>query len=193
MASHHKPTWRWLLVLALVFIAVFGSTRYFIANDIVAGNSMEPTLRSNQRLISIKHRKPKRFDIIVLTESVAPHTLFIKRVIGLPGDTIKVANDQLWINGKRQAEPYLNTTFAKKELAKYQATQQAKTFTTDFSLPTLKTTHTAKVPAGHYFVMGDNRLVSYDSRGFGFVSKAEIESVVLWRYWPVTQMRGFKN
>lgn len=188
MASQHKPTWRWLLILALVFVAVFASTRYFIANDIVAGDSMAPTLRSDQRLISIKHRTPKRFDIIVLTEPVPPHTLFIKRVIGLPGDTIKMANDHLWINGKRVNEPYLNTAFAKKELAQAQPT---KTFTTDFSLPTLKSTHTAKVPAGHYFVMGDNRLVSYDSRGFGFVSKAEIESVILWRYWPISQMRGF--
>lgn len=193
MASHNKPTWRWLLVLAIVFGAVFAGTRYFVTNDIVAGNSMAPTLQPNQRLISIKHHTPKRFDIIVLTEPVPPHTLFIKRVIGLPGDTIKVANDQLWINGKRQSEPYLNTHFAKKELASYQASQQTKTLTNDFSLPTLKVTHTTKVPANHYFVMGDNRPVSYDSRGFGFVSKAEIESVVLWRYWPVTQMRGFKN
>lgn len=188
MASQHKPTWRWLLVLALVFVAVFTSTRYFIANDIVSGNSMAPTLQSNQRLISIKHHQPTRFDIVVLTEPVAPHTLFIKRVIGLPGDTIKMANDHLWINGKRVNEPYLNTTFAKKELAQAQPT---KTFTTDFSLATLKTTHTTKVPAGQYFVMGDNRLVSYDSRGFGFVPKANIESVVLWRYWPITQIRGF--
>lgn len=188
MASHNHRTWRWLLVLALVFVAVFTSTRYFIANDIVSGNSMAPTLQSNQRLISIKHHQPKRFDIVVLTEPVAPHNLFIKRVIGLPGDTIKMANDHLWINGKRVNEPYLNTTFAKKELAHVQTT---KTFTTDFSLATLKATHTTKVPAGQYFVMGDNRLVSYDSRGFGFVPKANIESVVLWRYWPITQMRGF--
>ena len=190
MASHRKPTWRWLLVLASVFVAVFISTRYFIANDIVAGNSMAPTLRSDQRLISIKHRTPKRFDIIVLTEPVAPHALFIKRVIGLPGDTIKVVNDQLWINGHRVKEPFLNPRFIQKALAN---NPTAKNFTADFALKTLKTTHTAKIPAGHYFVMGDNRLISYDSRGFGLISKSAIESVVVWRYWPVTQMRGFQH
>ncbi|WP_125711060.1 signal peptidase I [Lacticaseibacillus porcinae] len=191
MASQHQPTWRWLLLLVVVFIAVFSGTRYFIANDIVDGTSMQPTLQSGERLVSIKHQTPKRFDIVVLTEPVAPHALFIKRVIGLPGDTIKVVDDQLWINGQRVNEPYLKTAFAKQELKQFQRAHAAATFTANFSLSQLKATRAKKVPAGHYFVMGDNRLVSYDSRGFGFVSKAELESVVIWRYWPLTQMRGF--
>lgn len=191
MASHDRSTWRWLLILVVVFAAVFATTRYFITNTIVDGNSMQPTLQSNQRLVAIKHRQPKRFDIIVLTEPVPPHALFIKRVIGLPGDTIKVQGDQLWLNGQRVHEPYLNAAFAQKELARFQTKRPTKNFTADFSLATLKTTQTTKVPAGQYFVMGDNRLVSFDSRGFGFVSKAAVQSVVVWRYWPIDQMQRF--
>lgn len=188
MGAHEKPTWRWGLVLAIVFVAVFATTRYFIANDIVDGTSMQPTLQPNQRLVSLKHRTPKRFDIIVLNR---PKTLYIKRVIGVPGDAIKVVNDQLWLNGKRQNEPYLNTAFAKSELHRVQQNQPIKNFTADFSLTTLKATHTVKVPPHHYFVLGDNRLVSDDSRDFGFISASDVDSVVVWRYWPLNQMRGF--
>ena len=189
MAARKQPTWRWGLVLIIVFVAVFAATRYFVANDIVDGTSMQPTFQSKQRLVSLKHRLPKRFDIIVLKR---PHTLYIKRVIGVPGDTIKVVNGKLWLNGKRQSEPYLNTAFAQRELHRMQQNQPIKHFTADFSLTTLKATRTLKVPPHHYFVLGDNRLASDDSRDFGFISASDVHSVVVWRYWPLNQMRSFK-
>ncbi|MFD1485092.1 signal peptidase I [Lacticaseibacillus baoqingensis] len=191
MASKTKSSWRWLLCLAVIFIGVFVSTRCLISNDIVAGNSMQPTLESGQRLISLKQKKPRRFDIIVLNAPDAPGALYIKRVIGVAGDRITVKADQLYLNGQKQTEPYLNTAFAKRELRAFAQADKAQTFTPDFSLATLKATHQTTVPAGHYFVMGDNRLVSHDGRAFGFITAKQVQSVVIWRYWPLDRLKTF--
>lgn len=189
MASHDKSTWRWLLLLIVVFIGVFFSTRYFVANDIVSGNSMQPTLQSGQRLLSLKHKRPQRFDIIVLDAPDHSGELYIKRVIGMPGDTIAVKDDHLYINGKQQAEPYLQTAFAKRELAQYTKAYHLKHFTANFDLQHLKSTQAKRVPAHSYFVMGDNRLISNDGRAFGFITQAQVESVIVWRYWPLGTLK----
>ncbi len=189
MASHDKITWRWLLLLIVVFTGVFFTTRYFVANDIVSGNSMQPTLQSGQRLLSLKHKLPHRFDIIVLDAPDHAGSLYIKRVIGMPGDTVAVKNDQLYLNGRKQAEPYLKTAFAKRELAQYQKAYQVKHFTTNFDLRHLKATQTIKVPAHSYFVMGDNRPISNDGRAFGYITQAQVESVIIWRYWPLSTVK----
>ncbi|MCI1985896.1 MAG: signal peptidase I [Lactobacillus sp.] len=191
MASTTQSSWRWLCSLAVIFIGVFVATRYLVANDIVAGNSMQPTLESGQRLISLKQKQPQRFDIIVLDAPDAPGALYIKRVIGMPGDRIAVKDDHLYLNGKKQTEPYLNTAFAKRELRAYAKADKANSFTTSFSLQSLKATQANTVPAGHYFVMGDNRLVSHDGRAFGFITTKEVQSVVVWRYWPLDHMKTF--
>ncbi len=187
LAQHDKFSWRWLLLLAVVFIGVFAGTRHYLANDIVDGDSMQPTLESGQRLLSVKQVQPKRFDIIVLNAPDKTNQLYIKRVIGMPGDTIKVTNDQLYINGHKQNEPYLHTAFAKRSLKHYAVAD----FTGNFSLATLKATDSTKVPAHHYFVMGDNRLISHDGRAFGFISDAQVESVVVCRYWPLSTWHKF--
>lgn len=190
MASRDKSIWPWTLILIVVFVGVFVATRALVANDIVSGDSMQPTLESGERLLSLKHKQPHRFDIIVLDAPNAPGALYIKRVIGMPGDTVAVKHDQLYLNGKKRREPYLQTAFAKRELAQYVADHHAKNFTTDFTLQDLKATQCTKVPANSYFVMGDNRLVSNDGRAFGFVTKAQVESVIVWRYWPLSAMRA---
>ena len=191
MASRDKVSWRWLVLLLFIFISVFCLTRYFIANNVVSGNSMQPTLRSGERLISLKHQVPKRSDIVVLAAPDQPGALYIKRVIGMPGDTVVVKNDQLYINGKRRPEPYLHTDFARREFDVYADRHHAEHFTADFSLAQLAATHAQRVPAHSYFVMGDNRLISNDGRAFGFVTQQQITSVVLWRYWPFNAAKHF--
>lgn len=119
--------------------------------------------------------------------------LYIKRVIGLPGDTVESKNDQLYVNGKRVKQSYLKQSFTKAALKRHNLSEGRNdaNFTQDFSLKDLASTHATRVPAGHYFVLGDNRIVSHDSRDFGFVPAENIQSVVVMRYWPLTSLKFY--
>lgn len=189
---------RWLGTVVVIMAVVFGVKMVlglFLSNDQVAGNSMQPTLKNGDRLVVVTQTSIKRNAIVTLKSPMQADEQYIKRVIGLPGDTVSVKNDQLYINGKRTAQPYLKTSFMVKSLQLSEVQNGAVTsgqhFTPNFSLATLKATQTARVPKGSYFVLGDNRPVSYDSRKFGFVKRSDIYGVVKWRYWPLNQMRTF--
>ena len=123
----------------------------------------------------------------------------VKRVIGLPGDTIKYENDQLYINGKKTDEPYLKEYISKFKKDKLQSTysyrkmfqqiaEQANSFTQD-SLG--NSTFTVKVPKGHYFRLGDDRLVSRDSREVGNFKASQIEGEAKLRFWPLNKIGIF--
>lgn len=189
---------RWLGTVVVIMAVVFGVKMVlglFLSNDQVAGNSMQPTLKNGDRLVVATQTSIKRNAIVTLKSPMQADEQYIKRVIGLPGDTVSVKNDQLYINGKRTAQPYLKTSFMVKSMQLYDVQNGAVTsgqhFTPNFSLATLKVTQTARVPKGSYFVLGDNRPISYDSRKFGFVKRSDIYGVVKWRYWPLNQMTTF--
>jgi signal peptidase I len=190
---------QFVLLFGTVLIATLLIMRFVISKDVVQGPSMEPGLESGDRLISLRLKKPKRNDIVVLyapkSDNPAPGELYIKRVIGMPGDTVESKNDKLYVNGKQVKQNYLSQKFIKQELQE-SATEQGVDvndlkFTGDFSLKTLASTHRATVPAGEYFVMGDNRYVSHDGRAFGFIPKSEIQSVVGLRYWPLSKIKFY--
>ncbi len=132
----------------------------------VYGQSMEPNLHTNERLIvekvTYKLHSPVRDDIIVLKVRDDAKELLIKRVIGLPGDTVEVRDGKVYINGQMLDEPYL----ARSTLGRYG--------------PTV-------VPAQHVFVMGDNRNASNDSRAFGPVSYHNIVGKAWVSYWPPSE------
>ncbi|MFD1393142.1 signal peptidase I [Lacticaseibacillus jixianensis] len=184
-----------IVMLVVVVVAVQLLIRFVVSKDIVSGPSMQTTLENGDRLYSLRHKQPKRDQIVVINAPDDPGALYIKRVIGLPGDTIQFKNDVLYLNGKKTNEPYLDRKFAKQEIASYAAKQgldaSSIKFTNNFSLATWPATKSAKVPKNSYFVMGDNRLISKDSRSFGFVPKSKIQSVVVWRYWPLNHMKIF--
>jgi signal peptidase I len=154
--SKSKNNWIWygvyglLLVSVLVFNSLFMITR-------VDGQSMAPTLKSGSVILVKRSEKVRRFDIVALVERVKENGSsknIIKRVIGLPGDTITVLNGTLYINDSKYEEPYLQEKFIKE----YK-----------------KSSYTLKVPKDMYFVLGDNRDVSKDSRQVGsFVKKSVI-------------------
>lgn len=194
-----KTILQFVLLFGTVLIATLLIMRFVISKDVVQGPSMEPGLESGDRLISLRLKKPKRNDIVVLyapkSDNPAPGELYIKRVIGMPGDTVESKNDKLYVNGKQVKQSYLSQKFIKQELQE-SATEQGVDvndlkFTGDFSLKTLASTHRATVPAGEYFVMGDNRYVSHDGRAFGFIPKSEIQSVVGLRYWPLSKIKFY--
>jgi len=116
-------------------------------------------------------REPQRGDIVVFEfpedrdRSFWSRRDFIKRIIGLPGDTVEIRNKQLLINGR----PYVTPESVYKDGTQLPGTRD--------NLPPVK------VPAGQYFMMGDNRDRSYDSRFWGFVSFAEIKGLAFVKYW----------
>jgi signal peptidase I len=171
-------------------------SNFVITKDRVNGPSMEPTLLQNDRLFSLQHRRVRRNAIVLLHAPDRPNTMYIKRVVGMPGDTLAVKKDILYVNGHKQAQPYLHSRFVNAALDDYaKASDRSRSslrFTADFNIKTLSATRTVRVPAGQYFVMGDNRYVSHDSRAFGFVKQSAIQSVVVMRYWPLKRMHMFK-
>jgi len=134
----------------------------------VEGQSMEPSLHNNERLIiekvSYRLRPPERGEIVVLhipgRESSAP---LIKRVVGLPGESVEIHDGKVYIQGKVLDEPYL-------------------TQMTYGNMPA------RVVPPDHVFLLGDNRNASNDSRFFGMVPFEEIVGRAWLRYWPLDEI-----
>ncbi|RVU71719.1 MULTISPECIES: signal peptidase I [Lactobacillus] len=164
-----------LAVLSGIYYCLF---TFVFSNETVSGPSMQPTFENNDRLIAVRHFDLKRNDIVILKAPDEKNALYIKRVIGLPGDMVTSKNDKLYINGKHVSEPYLNNSLAKK------ATKGGQLYTNNFTLR-------RRVPKNSYFVMGDHRDVSKDSRYFGFVKRSAIIGEVKLRYWPLNQWRVF--
>lgn len=164
------------VLLALVLAFVFRS--YLFASYIVDGESMQPTLDDGNLLMVNKAvyewQEIGRQQVIVFHANEKED--YVKRVIGISGDKIFVKNDQLYINGELVDESYLDPLRPDDGLS----------FTEDFTLEEL--TGHKEVPAGHLFVMGDNRRESLDSRYFGFVPIESVVGKVDVRYWPVNRL-----
>ncbi len=135
--------------------------------SVVRGSSMSPGIHDGDRIVvdhlSYVLGSAQRGDIAVLRYPVDPTVDYIKRVIGVPGDVIRIEGGAVWVNGRRLDEPYV-------------AAQDPRT--------RLATT----VPADAYFVLGDNRTHSSDSREFGFVPRTHLVGKVDLRVWPPARL-----
>ncbi len=154
----------------IVFAAIGTVIYFFIARPHrVSGDSMKPTFLSGDYIITneISYRlgDPKRGDVIVFKNPKNLDEDFIKRVIGLPGEKVKVEGGQVYINDQVLPESYLKNVYTNPE-----------GFLTDGQ--------EMVVPAGQYIVFGDNRPQSSDSRDWGFITREEIIGKVFFRYWP---------
>ncbi|GKV55894.1 signal peptidase I [Sporosarcina sp. NCCP-2222] len=156
----------WVKSLAIAFVIVFVVRQFLFAPVVVSGQSMEPTFESNNRVVISKIHKLDHFDLVVFH---APGTKedYIKRVIGLPGDTVEMKDDQLFINGKAYDEPYIEEN--KEKIFKDQK------LTEDFEVT---------VPEGQLFVLGDNRRNSTDSRIIGCIEESSVVGKVEFRFFP---------
>ena len=183
-----------------LFIIVMLVLRVYVWQPvIVEGHSMDPTLADKERLVIIKTASIKRQDIVVAKEynkETQESKNIVKRVIGMPGDTVTFNNDVLTVNGQEVKEPYLANYHKQLSVDHLQQTYQynsffqslaknAKAFTIS---ATGQTTFTVKVPQGQYFLMGDNRLVSQDSRHVGTFPKSDIVGEAKLRIWPLKKI-----
>ncbi|WLV24932.1 signal peptidase I [Aciduricibacillus chroicocephali] len=173
-----KEIWSFVRIILFAIIFAYIINHFLLAPYVVKGESMHPNLQEENKLVINKLSQfshYKRFDIIVFN---APDedARYVKRIIGLPGDTIVMKNDILYINGKAYDESYLQSPSQKAGLS----------YTGDFTLEEL--TGYEKVPKGSLFVLGDNRAVSKDSRYFGLLSKNKIIGKAVFRIWPFTEV-----
>lgn len=182
--------------LFILFMLVFGLSRLFVWQPVkVDGHSMDPTLANNERLIVLKTTSIDRFDIVVARETENGQTKdIVKRVIGMPGDKVTYKDDALYINDKLVQEAYLSAYQKAFKADKLQNTysyntlfqqlaQTSQAFTTD---ALGNTEFTVEVPEGEYYLLGDDRIVSKDSREVGTFKKSAIIGEVKLRFWPLS-------
>lgn len=160
------------IVVALsIFVVVY---LFLMQPHEIKGNSMEPNFYNNEYIltdkISYKLREPNRGDVVIFKAPTDQEVDYIKRVIGLPGDRIKIQNGFVYVNGEKLNEDYLR--------------DKTSLFPGSFMAEGAEIT----VPAGKLFVLGDNRPHSSDSRIFGPVPENTIIGRAFIRYWPITSL-----
>lgn len=145
---------------------LFVAYSLFFNLSVVRGSSMTPGIQDGDRILvepwSYLLGPIERGDVIVLRYPLDPEIDYIKRVIGLPGDRVDLAHGQVWVNGVRLDEPYVTAVDPSSTLS-------------------------SVVAAGNYFVLGDNRPRSSDSREFGQVPEGHVRGRVDLRLWPITR------
>ena len=148
----------------------------------IPSESMAATLVPSDRVLvdrlGYRWQEPRRGDVIV-ADSAAAKCVLIKRVIALPGETVSIAHGSVFIDGRRLREPYVRMVTGKPE----------PTVPFEIARP-WSLQHPYVVPADYFFLMGDNRTVSADSREWGPVPRGEIIGEAFATYWPLTRARG---
>ena len=164
MSKFWKEAKDYLLIILVVMVI----RTFFVTPAVVDGGSMDYTLEHGQLVLINKFvynvKDIKRFDVVVLDNKKEGDKI-IKRIIALPNETIEYNNNQLYINGKRVEENYEFTD------------------TDDFSYTTRD---------GEYFVLGDNRVISKDSRMLGTFSKEDVVGRVNFRLFPFNKIGSIK-
>lgn len=169
-----------LIQVAAVSLAIIIPVRYFLIQPFyVKGASMEPNFFDHEYLIidelSYRFKTPVRGDIVVFRYPNDPRQFFIKRVIGVPGETVEIAGGQVKIFNNEHPNGMV--------LPEQEYLEQ------DFTSPT----RTVTLKADEYFVMGDNRIASLDSRYFGPIKQSAIIGRVWLRGWPLDRWKVFEN
>ncbi|OGG02928.1 signal peptidase I [Candidatus Gottesmanbacteria bacterium RBG_16_37_8] len=157
------------IVVALsVFVVIY---LFIIQPHEVKGSSMEPSFKNNEYIItdkiSYRFGSPQRGDVVIFKAPVNLEVDYIKRIIGLPGEKIMIAKGKVYVNDKLLSEPYLEE------------------ITSLFPGGFVQDGVTIDIPEEHYFVMGDNRPHSSDSREFGPINHKLIIGKAIFRYWPI--------
>lgn len=170
-AKARKEIREWLFAIVISFVVISLLRSFVISTYVVDGSSMEPNFHHGDRMIVNKiiyhMREPKRGEVVVLHADKFVNYAqrdarvdYIKRVIALPGETVRVEGDDVYVNGEKIAEPYIE-----------KAVQMAKEVGRTYNVINVEE---VLIPEDHVFVMGDNRSNSRDSRTMGPIPISEI-------------------
>lgn len=190
--SFWREAWEFVKVILIALVITNLLNIFVFTLSEVRQSSMEQTLMSGEQLIveklSYQFGNPKRGDIVVFIKEMSVDNSFIarltrlyddlfakfrrreghfrlvKRVIGVPGDKIEIIGSQVYVNDELIEEAYLGSETSLKAV-----------------------TYPLTLPEGKYFVMGDNRRASYDSRDFGPIDRQQIEGRAVFRFWPFSR------
>jgi len=176
----HKAVIKEFAIYAVIVLTAFFVTRKYVgAGVIVEGSSMELTLQDRDRLIEEKIsyylREPERYDVVIIDSPVEPNKYWVKRIIGLPGETLQIIDGSIYVDGRLLEDENYGTG------------------SIDY-LGVLENPFT--VPTGEYFLMGDNREggESWDSRysAIGTITRDKIEGRVICRIFPFDSVGKIK-
>jgi len=173
LEAARKENISFAIYLVTVVIVCLLFVRFVATKSVVHGSSMEPTLQNKNNLVmervSYYFRDPDRFDIVIFNTTKATEKRLIKRVIGLPGETVAIHDGSVYINGK---------LLASDVYAKNGYTSAMDSY---------------KLGPDEYFVLGDNRDNSLDSRIIGAVPRKDIIGRAMLRFWPLNKITVFKR
>jgi len=174
--------------ILIVALAVAFVLQAFVVKPYrIPSPSMVPTLDPGDRVLVARFyyhlTSPARGDIAVFKYPLDRHIIFIKRIIGRPGDTLSLRDGHVYVNGVRLNEPYVAKVDGRPVPTEPGAPIAGSTMTEPWSL-----NHPYTVPAHHYFMMGDNRLDSDDSRVWGPVPAGDLIGRAFLIYWPLSRI-----
>ena len=160
-----------IVVVMAILVMVY---LFIMSPQEINGESMEPNFHNGEYIltnkIAYKFHVPVRGDVVIFKSPMNKDIDYIKRIIGLPGDTVSLHDNSLWVNGQKVNEPYLAPD------------------TPIFGGSFLHDGDSIVVPPDSYFVCGDNRAHSSDSREFGTINIQDFIGVAVFRYFPFSQM-----
>jgi signal peptidase I len=179
MRAALRDTGETIITAVVIFLVLQGTTQSFL----IEGSSMEPNLMESERLLvnrfvytqspfslfgdeNYLFGGPERGDIVVFHPPTGTETDFVKRIIGVPGDWIDLDGESVYVNGEKTN--WVDVTTARRS--------------NDYPI---------QVPPGEYFVLGDNRRVSVDSRNWKFITADAIVGRAWAVYWPVPEFQLF--
>lgn len=178
MNNRTKELYDWLKAIIIAALIALLVRTFLFSPIIVDGPSMQPTLYDRDQMIVnkfiYKFKDPERFDIVIFHAS--EYKDFIKRIIGLPGEHIKMIDNELYVNDELVEEPFLDDYISDGFR------------TNDFTLEMLPGNY-EKIPDGKVLVLGDNRGNSTDSRSIGLIDMKEIVGKATVIYWPFNRMQ----
>jgi signal peptidase I len=161
-----------LLITILIAAGIFFILQVTVGAIKIYGTSSFPNIQPEDYILMEKvtyaFRDPQRGEMIILHAPYNETQDLIKRVIGIPGDTVKIENKKVYVNGKALYEPYIS------DPPRYEMQEQT-------------------LPPGQYFVLGDNRNVAVDSHSGWLVNRSEVVGRAWFIYWPVSRIQMVPN
>jgi len=147
------------------------------------GYGMSPTVNDGERVFVNRVGQVRRFKLIYFNVPDSKEKS-IRRVIGLPGESIQYKNDHLFVNQQENVERFLQNQLKR-------AAQNEELLTTDFGMQQIPNTKYDRIPKGKYLVLGDNRPYSSDSRYYGLVDEKDVIGTVEMRIWPLHKVTNY--